>query len=127
MSTDLTGCWYGRYAGTEGIESNRFIALIEESGGSLTGSISEPDELGLADVRHASVSGRRSGGEVAFTKQYDGAVLAHAVNYAGKLNEDATLLQGGWSFEGYAGEFVMERELFTTEELEDEAEVVVGL
>ena len=122
MSVDLTGCWYGRYAGTNYTEANRFIALLEESAGSVIGRISEPDDLGLAEVRHATVSGRRSGTAVSFVKQYDGGVLAHAVEYEGILNEDATVLRGGWSFGDYRGEFVMERELFTVEELEDDAE-----
>lgn len=123
MSADLTGCWYGSYAATDYTEANRFIALIEDSGGSVVGRISEPDDLGLAEVRHATLSGRRSGTAVAFVKQYDGGVLAHAVDYQGTLNEDATVLRGGWSFGDYRGAFVMEREVFSTEELEDGLEV----
>lgn len=117
---DLTGPWWGRYEGDAGVESNRFVALLTDSAGVIGGSVSEPDDLGLAPLRHAHVSGRRSDSAVRFVKQYDGAVLAHAVDYRGTLSEDGTRLAGTWFFARYRGTFVMEREIFAEEELADE-------
>lgn len=123
MSMDVSGCWFGHYAG-EG-EANRFIALIEDSDGQVRGSISEPDDLGVADLRRAAVAGERTGSELAFTKQYDGDVLAHAVEYVGVLDDRGEVVRGTWSFESYSGTFLMERELFDSEELQDEEEAPV--
>ena len=123
MSMDVSGCWFGHYAG-EG-EANRFIALIEEAGGRITGDISEPDDLGVAELRRATVAGGRVGSELRFTKQYDGDVLAHAVEYTGVLDDSGVVVRGSWSFEGYAGSFLMEREVFDREELADEEEAPV--
>jgi hypothetical protein len=123
MSMDVSGCWFGHYMG-EG-EANRFIALIEEADGRVSGNISEPDDLGVSDLRRATVSGARTGSEVTFTKQYDGDVLAHAVEYAGVLDDSGVVVRGSWSFEGYSGTFLMEREIFNREELADEEEAPV--
>jgi hypothetical protein len=123
MSMDVSGCWFGHYSG-EG-EANRFIALIEEADGQVTGSISEPNDLGVAELRRAKVLGDRVGAELRFTKQYDGDVLAHAVEYAGVLDESGVVVRGSWSFEGYAGSFLMEREVFDREALADQEEAPV--
>lgn len=119
---DLSGPWYGRYAGVQ-VSGNSFIALVAERRGRLTGHISEPDDLGQAALRHATLNGQRAGSAVSFVKQYDGAVLAHAVTYMGILSTDGCRVAGTWSFERYSGTFVMERERFTREELEDDAEL----
>lgn len=107
---NLAGVWYGRYDGTTDVASNRFIALLTDDDGALGGSISEPDDLGSAALRRAFVRGRRGGRAVRFVKQYDGAILAHAVDYDGVVDETATVISGRWSFAAYAGTFVMERD-----------------
>ncbi|MBB3693464.1 hypothetical protein [Sphingomonas sp. BK580] len=123
---DLGGTWYGRYEGG-GNRPNSFIARLTERGGRLSGTISEPDDLGLEPVRRALVSGRRDGAAVSFVKQYDGEVLVHAVDYRGTVDPRGTLVRGDWSFATYAGSFTMTRERFDADELAegvgDEAEV----
>lgn len=123
---DLGGTWYGRYEGGSG-RPNSFIARLTERGGQLSGTISEPDDLGLEPVRRALVSGRRVGAAVTFVKQYDGEVLVHAVDYRGTVDARGTVVRGDWSFAAYAGTFVMTRERFDADELDeavgDEAEV----
>lgn len=120
---DLSGVWYGYYEAIGYREANGFIALIEDRDGAVTGTISEPDTTGQADTRRAYVDGRRTGSRVDFVKQYDGAVLAHAVLYSGIVDGEATEIVGRWVLAGYDGTFAMRREKFSAEELMDEGEI----
>lgn len=119
---DLTGVWYGRYTGT--YEDNGFIALLNEQGGAVDGSVSERDPHGIVDIRRASVSGTRDGTAVRFVKQYDGSGgLDHAVFYSGVIDGDGTEVSGRWQIDRYnSGGFVMTRESFTADELAEEQE-----
>ena len=117
---DVSGVWYGSFAGP-GVVPNRFIATLEESGGRISGTTSEPDDLGEVDLLHAHVSGARSGGVVQFVKQYDGAAhCAHAVDYSGTIDSEGAEIRGEWRFATYAGQFVMRRERFDEELLAEE-------
>ena len=120
---DVSGVWYGRYfASSAEVEENSFIAHLDEQGGEVSGTITEPDTTGTEEVRRAFVDGSRAGTALSFVKQYDPAgALAHSVNYAGTLSEDGSEVTGEWRFSGYHGSFVMNRETFTADELEDEA------
>lgn len=122
---DVSGVWYGRYfALSWGSEDNGFIAHLAESDGVVTGTITEPDTLGIDTVRRAYVDGDRSGAQLGFIKQYDpSGTLAHSVAYAGSINDDGTQVTGEWQFSVYHGSFVMNRETFSVEELADEAAV----
>lgn len=122
---DVSGVWYGRYAADLGHEDNGFIALLEELNGGVTGSISEPD--GDTGIRRATVTGRRNGASLDFTKQYDGGGgWTHSVAYSGHVDPAGTLVMGSWIVEGLTGAFDMMREKFDAEALEDEAEIVIG-
>ncbi|WP_052134420.1 hypothetical protein [Sphingomonas sp. 37zxx] len=125
--SDLSGVWYGDYASNHwSVDPNSFIALLEEQGGSLSGSITERDIwLGSGIVR-ASVDGTRQGLTVRFRKQYDGSGgLSHAVDYQGTVNDDATRIVGRWKMRFYAGSFSMSREKFAGEEVAEEIEEAV--
>jgi hypothetical protein len=123
---DVTGVWYGSWgADSRGVRPNSFIALFEEFGGAVSGSISEPDLHGEMTL-HAIVAGHRAGGTIEWIKQYDGAGrLAHAVTYAGQVNADATEISGEWRLPRHSGAFRMTREKFTEEELEAEEEAEI--
>lgn len=122
---DVTGVWYGRYfASSAEVEENSFIAHLDELGGEVSGTITEPDTTGIEEIRRAFVDGDRSGSRLRFTKQYDPAgALAHLVAYAGTISDDGTEVTGEWRFSGYHGSFVMNREAFGVEELDEEAAV----
>jgi len=123
---DVSGVWYGRYAADHDDEHNSFIAVFEELGGAFTGAITEPDEH-PGGIRRATVSGRRDGASLQFAKQYDGTGgWVHAVDYAGSVDAEGTVIAGTWLVEGLTGGFTMEREKFDIEELEaeEEAEIV---
>lgn len=117
--SDVTGVWYGRYRGNVDPQENSFIALLEESGATISGSITEPD--GGAGIRRAIVSGTRDGATIRFLKQYDGSGgWTHNVRYAGTVDAEGTAIHGGWQVDWLHGSFVMEREKFDADELEDE-------
>lgn len=117
---DVSGVWYGSFAGP-GVAPNRFIAMLDESGGRISGTTSEPDELGEVDLIHAYVNGTREGAAVWFVKQYDGAAhSAHAVDYSGTIDAEGGEISGAWRFATYAGKFVMRRERFDEELLAEE-------
>ncbi len=122
---DTTGVWYGRYFATAwDVPENSFIAHLEEVGGAVDGTITEPDDTGLSDIRRAFVSGTRSADTLDFVKQYDpSGPLAHSVAYAGRISDDGTEVTGEWRFSGYHGSFVMNREIFRAEELDEDAAV----
>lgn len=122
---DVSGVWYGRYfAGSTEVEENSFIAHLEELAGEVTGTITEPDTTGHEEIRRAFVDGSRVATALKFTKQYDPAgALAHSVNYSGTISDDGTEVTGDWRFSGYHGSFVMNRETFAADELDEEAAV----
>ncbi|MCP3729228.1 hypothetical protein M9978_02200 [Sphingomonas sp. MG17] len=122
---DVSGVWYGRYfAGSAEVEENSFIAHLEELVGEVSGTITEPDTTGQDEVRRAFVDGSRMASQLKFTKQYDPAgALAHSVAYAGTISGDGTEVTGEWRFSGYHGSFVMNREKFTADELDEQAAV----
>lgn len=123
---DLSGVWYGRYFSYSDDQENSFIALIEESGDAVTGTITEPDEI-AGEIRRAVMWGRRTGPTVAFTKQYAGR-WDHSVAYRGKVDEEGTHVTGTWSVDWVNGSFDMRREKFDIEELEEaeQTEVPAG-
>ncbi|MET0309460.1 MAG: hypothetical protein ABW023_12205 [Sphingomonas sp.] len=122
---DVSGVWYGRWNSTDpDVYPNSFIAVLEEAGGAVDGSVSEPDLHGSAPL-NAKISGGRSGAQIHWIKQYDGGRLSHAVYYAGLVNDDATEISGGWRLEHWSGSFTMQREKFSIEELEGEQEIVL--
>ena len=122
---DVSGVWYGRWSSDDPmVYPNSFIAVLDEIGGAVDGTVSETDPEGAAPLR-ATISGGRSGAQIHWIKQYDSGRLSHAVYYAGTVNEDATEISGGWRLEHWSGSFAMRREKFTTEELEADREIVL--
>lgn len=122
---DVTGVWYGRYFATAwDVPENSFIAHLEEVGGAVDGTITEPDDTGDDEIRRAFVSGTRTSDALDFVKQYDPAgPLAHSVAYTGRISDDGTEVTGEWRFSGYHCSFVMNREIFRAEELDEDAAV----
>ena len=119
----MTGFWTGRYwydAPSEPVVS--FLANIDDAGGRLSGSISEPNTISPSSQRlEAFVRGTRDGVSVAFAKVYDGSAdLAHRVDYTGELANDGLSVSGRWTLEDWTGGFEMARQ--SVAEIEDEAE-----
>ena len=116
---NLSGFWVGRYAYEGSVaEPVQFLATIEESGGTLSGTISEPNQIGHSSKElHAFLSGTREGADVFFAKTYDGASdAAHRVDYFGQVSDDGRRIAGHWLLAGASGSFDMSREILDEDE-----------
>ena len=123
---DLTGVWYGAWTAAHPVYPNSFIANLVETFSLFSGSITEPDVGRRPAIFRAFVEGARAGGDIRFVKRYDGSGrLSHAVLYTGKINSSGTEIAGTWHFSTHSGGFTMQRESFTTEELEEREEISV--
>jgi hypothetical protein len=112
-SKNLTGVWRGLFSYPRMYRAAGFTATLIETGSSLTGSTTEIAVEGLRDGMAVSafLSGRRTGGRVIFTKQYEGPEPPnHSVEYDGALAEDFMEIDGRWFIPGsWAGRFLMIR------------------
>ncbi len=109
---NLTGVWNGLYSYPDG-RSVTFMATLIDSGSMLSGSTHEPCVGGdcPSATLFASLIGSRDGSTVTFRKAYEAAGPRFAtVNYAGRLNADATEIEGRWMIPGvWSGKFMMIR------------------
>ena len=115
----LSGFWVGRYAYDGGFgRPVSFLANVNDDGGALSGTMSEPNEMGnSSDELRAIISGSREGSDVFFIKAYDGASdAAHRVDYAGMVNAQGTEISGHWILPGTSGTFTMTREIIVEAE-----------
>jgi len=111
---NLTGVWNGLYSYPDG-RSVTFVATLIDSGSTLSGSTHEPCVGGHCPsaTLFATLMGGRSGSAVSFRKTYEAAGPRWGtVNYEGRLNADATEIEGRWSIPGvWSGKFMMIRPL----------------
>jgi hypothetical protein len=110
----LAGTWVGTYAYPDPTRAPvRFFVELRDDGGTLSGSMLEPNTFGDAHAvqLRATVAGRReSDGRVRFDKTYDGAAgVDHAVRYQGTLDGAGTRIDGTWEVGESSGRFTMER------------------
>jgi hypothetical protein len=111
MTDSLTGVWDGTFV-QPGVGAVTFIATLIETGGALSGSVTEPCMTpGCPRSEHnASLAGSRSGCAVSFIKRYDPPGYGYdAVVYEGSVNADATEIDGRWRIPGISGTFLMIR------------------
>src|SRR5262249_36207915 len=111
---NLTGVWNGLYSYPDG-RSVTFVATLIDSGNVLSGSTHEPGVGGgcPSGTLFATLMGSRSGSAVTFRKTYEAADSRWgSVNYDGRLNADATEIEGRWTIPGvWSGKFLMIRPL----------------
>ena len=111
MSDDLTGVWDGTYI-QPGTGMVTFTATLVETGGALSGSVSEPCSNPRCPVRthHALITGHHAGSAVSFVKRYEPAGFGFdTVPYEGVLNAEATEIDGRWQLPRHSGSFLMIR------------------
>ena len=124
---NLSGLWMGSFSYPNGLgPTTPFLASLTDSGGSLSGTIVEPNTVGRSsDQLGAVLQGSRAGTSVDFTKMYDGeSDAAHAVDYVGQLSADGNSISGVWSLQDLDGTFEMHREAVWEEQVGEEASVV---
>ena len=131
--TDLNGLWTGSYSyPATSMGTVAFSAWLDDQAGAIGGTIVEPNTFAntpAADLS-STVSGARSGSEIAFTKIYDPGQGTHgyAIHYAGKANAEFTWIVGRWRVPGafdWSGAFEMSRQTGAIEKLEKVREVEV--
>ncbi len=112
-SNSLTGVWQGLYSYPGSGEPVSFVATLIETGSFVSGTTHETCAAmdKTKATLYAMISGIRGDGSVTFTKSYDGtAGWEHKVEYDGKLNGEATEIEGRWDINGLlAGRFMMIR------------------
>jgi hypothetical protein len=101
-----------------------FEAELRDDGGTITGTIMEPDD-GLHDSTvplHSIVEGSREGSALTFSKLYDDAErLPEPVFYTGTVRPDGNEISGRWEILGHwSGTFLMVRSSGAAEAVEEE-------
>jgi hypothetical protein len=124
MTDDLTGVWDGTYI-QPSVGMVTFLVTLIETGGALTGNVTEPCMLPKCPLRthNASVAGHRSGSAVSFVKNYEPPGYGYdKVAYDGTVNADATEISGRWMLPGapLSGSFLMVRSSKTAESVASE-------
>ncbi|HEX8223606.1 MAG TPA: hypothetical protein VF605_07300 [Allosphingosinicella sp.] len=129
---DLSGRWTGMFNYPGPFPPVGFEAELRDLGGSITGTVSEPDEdpYGTGGTLHAVVEGSRQGSAVTFSKMYDDAErMPEPVFYSGTIQPDGNEISGRWEIAGqWSGTFLMVRHPGAAEAAEEEAgeEVPMG-
>lgn len=113
-SCSLTGQWSGEYAYPfHSGPTTPFLAVIQEDGGRITGTIIEPDVVSGNPILEARIVGLRTSTSVDFTKIYPSAPCGYEnpVDYVGSISESGNTITGVWSLLELDGTFEMRREI----------------
>ena len=108
---DLSGQWSGIYNYPARFPPNLFEAAIRDTGGLITGVITQPGEFfePPGTVQHAVIEGQREGSLMRFVKIYDdlGRPTPH---YRGLVQAGGDEIEGEWTIPGdWSGTFLMIR------------------
>ncbi|HEX8642168.1 MAG TPA: hypothetical protein VF704_13575 [Allosphingosinicella sp.] len=119
---DLSGKWSGFFNYPVALPPVNFEAVLNDVGGRLTGSTSEPDRFGR--TIGAVIDGSRQGASVTFIKMYDAADGEYdVVRYAGTAAAGGDEIEGRWVVaENWSGTFLMVRGGRAAEAMEQKAE-----
>ncbi|MGN7161029.1 hypothetical protein [Sphingomonas sp. SAFR-052] len=113
MSRDLSGKWSGIFNYPHTNPPTAFEADIADLGGSIVGTIHEPDLYSQPPgaLIAAAIDGHIEGARISFSKFYDDSVgYADMVVYSGMLSEDGCEISGRWDIPGvWSGSFLMIR------------------
>lgn len=122
---DLSGDWTGMFNYPGPFPPVGFEAELRDLGGSITGTVSEPDETpyGTTGTLQAIVEGSRQGSGVTFTKMYaDAERMPEPVFYSGTIQPDGNEISGHWEIPGHwSGTFLMIRDPGAAESVEGQA------
>jgi hypothetical protein len=108
---DLTGRWSGIFNYPALFPPNSFEADIRDSGGLITGLISQPREAfeGPGPARQAVIEGSREGSILNFVKIYDD-LDRPTPHYHGVIQPGGDEIEGEWTIPGdWSGTFLMIR------------------
>jgi hypothetical protein len=124
MTDSLTGVWDGTFIQPD-VGTVTFLATLIETGGALTGSVTEPCvSPGCPVATHdASIAGSRSGSAVSFVKHYEPPGYGYTrVFYQGAVSADGNEIDGRWKLpdNSTSGTFLMVRSRKPAETVADE-------
>jgi hypothetical protein len=108
---DLSGQWSGIYSYPSLYPPNMFEATIRDTGGLITGVISQPGEFfePPGTIQHAVIEGRSEGGTLSFIKFYDD-LSRPTPHYHGIVQPGGDEIEGEWTIPGdWSGTFLMIR------------------
>jgi hypothetical protein len=108
---DLSGTWRGIYNYPRHYPPNMFEAEIRDTGGLITGVISQPGEFfeAAGTVHHAVIEGSREGSTLRFVKMYDD-LRRPTPHYHGIVQPGGDEIEGEWTIPGdWSGTFLMIR------------------
>ena len=108
---DLSGQWSGIYSYPSLYPPNMFEATIRDTGGLITGLITQPREVfdPPGPSRQAVIEGRREGSSLSFVKFYDD-LERPTPHYRGTILPGGDEVQGEWTIPGdWSGTFLMIR------------------
>ena len=108
---DLSGQWSGIYNYPALYPPNTFEATIRDSGGVVTGVITQPGEFfePPGTVQQAVIDGRRNGTSLSFVKMYDD-LNRPTPHYHGVIQAGGDEIEGEWTIPGnWSGTFLMVR------------------
>lgn len=126
---DLTGQWAGFYNYPVPAPPVNFQAVLQDSGGRLSGTIAEPDDARASEgTLHAVIDGRREGAAISFLKMYDEADEYYdTVHYMGTVTSGGDEIEGRWEVRGgWSGTFLMVRARGASDQAEREAVAAIG-
>ncbi len=126
QSLSIAGEWQGTFAYPEGAgPTTPFVAVIEQTGRGLSGTIIEPNTMtpGYRSIE-AVLSGLRDRSLIDFTKTYPGGEWGYEnpVDYVGSLSSDGLQILGTWSLLDLTGTFEMHRDGSSQAEHSEELE-----
>jgi hypothetical protein len=108
---DLSGHWVGMFNYPAEFPPNNFEAELRDSGGLVTGVITQPREVFdiAGPPRQAVVDGHRTGSQLSFVKIYDD-LERDTVHYSGTIQSGGDEIEGTWTIPGdWSGTFMMVR------------------
>ena len=108
---DLSGHWTGIFNYPSLFPPNSFEAEIRDTGGLITGVITQPREVfeGPGPSRQAVIEGNRAGSSLTFIKMYDD-MDRPTPHYHGVIQEGGDEIEGEWTIPGdWSGTFLMIR------------------
>lgn len=109
---DLSGHWSGMFSYPSLFPPNSFEAEIRDSGGLVTGLITQPREPfePPGPPRCAMIDGRRDGDTLTFVKFYDD-LDRPTPHYRGRIQPGGDEVNGEWTIPGdWSGTFIMIRQ-----------------
>jgi hypothetical protein len=99
-AANLVGEWRGAYAYMDAQPPVPFTLKLTQNDKTISGREVELATFGDGTSRYLSarISGTSDGGNVAFTKVYDGTGgQTHSVQYTGTVSSDGSVMSGSWS------------------------------